>query len=73
MKLQRGAAEAVFNNQTINPLFKDPVFQVIKFEKAGREGNEKPRVKANLSDGVQHIKGIFTSNYTTHFNTAKSK
>ena len=67
MKVETGAAEAVYNNQTDNPLFSKPVFQIVKFEKVDRNTEEKPRVRVNLSDGVHYVKGIFSSTYTGHF------
>lgn len=73
MKVQAGTAEAVYHNQKDNPLSLEPVFQIIKFEKVDQAGEEKPRVRVNLSDGVHYIKGILSSSYTGHFDKGMIK
>ena len=67
MKIETGTAEAVYNNQSDNPLFSRPVFQIIKSEKVEKQAEDKPRVRINLSDGIYYIKGILSSAYTNHF------
>lgn len=67
MKLEPGTVEALQNNQTGNPLYKSPVLQVITLGKLPVIVGDKQRYKANLSDGVNYMKGIFSSEITAHF------
>lgn len=66
MKLIPGTAEAVYDNQVNNPLYKKPVFQILRFETIGLN-SPTARIRANLSDGVYYTKAYFSTSYNQHF------
>jgi replication factor A1 len=73
MKLEQGTVEVIYNNQGDNPLYDKPVLQITVHEKVGIPGEDKYRVRANLSDGQYYLKGIFSSVYTQHFDNETIK
>lgn len=67
MKLEPGTVEALHNNQTNNPLYKNPVLQITLLGKLSMAIGDKQRYKVNLSDGVKYMRGIFSSEITSYF------
>lgn len=70
MKLEPGTVEALYNSQTSNPLYKAPVLQITSLGKLSVAIGDKQRYRVNLSDGVNYMKGIFSSELTPHFEKA---
>ncbi|AFM99153.1 replication factor A protein 1 [Encephalitozoon hellem ATCC 50504] len=67
MKLEPGTVEALYNSQTSNPLYKSPILQITSLGKLSVAIGDKQRYRVNLSDGVNYMKGIFSSELTPHF------
>lgn len=67
MKLEPGTVEALYNNQTSNPLCKNPILQITSLGKLSVAIGDKQRYRVNLSDGVNYMKGIFSSELTALF------
>ncbi|KMV65211.1 replication factor A protein 1 [Encephalitozoon cuniculi EcunIII-L] len=67
MKLEPGTVEALYNSQANNPLYKNPVLQITSLGKLSVAIGDKQRYRVNLSDGVNYMKGIFSSELTPHF------
>ncbi|ADM12380.1 DNA replication factor A protein 1 [Encephalitozoon intestinalis ATCC 50506] len=67
MKLEPGTVEALYNSQTTNPLYKNPILQITSLGKLSVAIGDKQRYRVNLSDGVHYMKGIFSSELTAHF------
>ena len=67
MELKPGTVKALYNNQRNNPLYSSPVLQVIGLVKLPMGPNEKPRYKANVSDGQHYMKAVFSSELTSIF------
>lgn len=67
MKLEPGTVEALYNSQTNNPLYKNPILQITSLGKLSVAIGDKQRYRVNLSDGVSYMKGIFSSELTPHF------
>lgn len=61
MKPQVGTVQALFYNQTSNPLYEKPVLQITALSKFAYGDNQRVRYKANLSDGNYYMKGIFST------------
>lgn len=61
MELQPGTVKALYNNQMNNPLYKNPVLQITGLVKLPMGDAEKPRYKANISDGQLYMKAVFSS------------
>ena len=71
MRLQAGTVEALYNGQKSNPLQKSPVLQITTLSKLTMGENEKPRYKANVSDGQFYMKAVFSSDLSSLFEESK--
>jgi replication factor A1 len=71
MKLEAGTVEALYNSQTSNPLYKAPVLQITSLGKLSVAVGDKQRYRVNLSDGINYMKGIFSSELTPHFENGR--
>lgn len=71
MKLQPGTVQALFNSQKTNPLYRNPVLQITSISKLNLGDNEKHRYKANVSDGQNYMKAVFSSELSAVFDEGK--
>lgn len=71
MKLKNGTVEALYYTQMKNPLYQEPVLQIVALTKFSFGEEEKYRHKVNLSDGTQYMKGVFSSELSYLFDEGK--
>lgn len=73
MLLTPNAITLISKNSKSHPNLKNPVLQIISFDKHLSPVNDLHRIKANLSDGTHYIKSIFSTKYTKHFENLSMK
>lgn len=61
MKPQPGSIKAIYDNQKNSPLFAGAVLQIISVTLVPHDDGSKHRYKVSLSDGVHHMKSLFSS------------
>ncbi|KAM0681595.1 Replication factor A protein 1 [Glugoides intestinalis] len=67
MRPQSGTVQALFYSQKSNPLYSNPVLQITGLSKFSFGPEEKHRYKANLSDGTNYMKAVFSSELASKF------